>query len=512
MSIDEYFHTKSTTAISTENIKKLIISKNIDTSDNDNIKQLLSLTLIKNKNSDDLLKFLISKKTPLNSVVFYEFLYDLCEKGKNNLIKILLDNDIIVNCQNDEGETPLHIAIRQKNYNLIKLLLEYSPDLTLCTYKNSLNCYNYLDNCDDINIKNLIYNDTRTSNIEFLTEKSSIDINKNYTNPKIDNKMQNEPSYNQYRNSNKTKKNIKKVESKLSSGINNSFYSSSAQTNNTKLNDDNKISIRIMKGYPMSLTNYYCCPKKLNSNENNQQITYNTIILNTNEFFENYDDNNNRDSIWCFMNNCNNPKIKNQKLDNFFKDINLPQSYLKKFTDNNINDLDYLISQNKNRDFLTDDFLKQIGINKPGHRAKIIIHLDEISGNFDFLLEKEIIYAEKQTEKMKDGLYKFLARINLDEYLNNFINNDYLNVELLLTQMLTNQPITEEFLLNDINIIKIGYRTRLINSLKNEAKQYKLMLNDKTIKGRNATINKSFYIDNVNEPNNTNICEACLIF
>ena len=126
-------------------ILKYIKNKTIDLN-NDNIKYLLHYSISSKENQksiEELIKYLITKKTLLNSIEFYDFLFTLCEQGKINLIKILLDNDIMINSQNEEGKTPMHIAVEKNNYPLVKLLMSYSPDLTLYTYNDFLTVYNY---------------------------------------------------------------------------------------------------------------------------------------------------------------------------------------------------------------------------------------------------------------------------------------------------------------------------------------------------------------------------------
>ena len=171
-----------------------------------------------------------------------------------------------------------------------------------------------------------------------------------------------------------------------------------------------------------------------------------------------------------------------------------------------------LISQTKNGTAITDKLLKQIGIKIIGHRAKILVRLEELAGMFQFDIEENIVYACRQNEKMKDIFYKFLAMINLEEFLNNFVSNGYNNVELLLCQMLTTQPITDEMLENELNIKKIGYRTRLLNSLTTESKNYAIRLFNKrnsNIKESGGNIIKYFQIDKNKDPNT---CETCFIF
>ena len=613
--------------LSKDSLQLLIDEKTINIKNNENLRYLLSLTLkpgTLRKNNEEILKYLLSKKTPLNSIIFYDYLYQTCELGKTNLVKILLDNDIIINCQNDEGETPLHIAIRTKNLNLIKLLMEYSPDLTLCTYDNSLNVYNYIERCDDNAIKSIIYNDYFSSYIDSTNSKLSMGIHNNYEkiskhsdNNKHKNCISNSKNINknklsknnitditilpsskqtkksQKKNSkekNRLNENIKKVEKKISTSNtlqisncidkNNSYYSTSTQTHkskNSKKNDDLKCFTKIKNNKQISTAErnkkLFINKRKMNESvydkdliQDNkllanlsQYITENTNNLEalslkyfqkTSDFtksFKTINDISNKnknmnkessifiagydcsedkindskyslskkeeiDEVYCGFDKNKLNKMKEEKLLNFFNEINVPSNYTKNFIENGFDDLDLLISQTKNGTAITDKLLKQIGINIMGHRAKILVRLEELSGTLKINIDKNTIYPDKQSERMKDIFYKFLATINLEEFLNNFVSNGYFCVELMLCQMLTRQPITDEMLENELNIKKIGYRARLLNSLATESNNYVNRLFNKrnsNIKENGGDIIKHFQIDKINDPNT---CETCFIF
>lgn len=187
----------------------------------------------------------------------------------------------------------------------------------------------------------------------------------------------------------------------------------------------------------------------------------------------------------------------------FFEEIHLPRDYVQKFIQNGFDDLDVLISQTKKGNVITDETLKKIGIQCPGHRAKIIIHLEEKAHLYNFKLEKEIIYMAEQNSKYTDYIYKFFANINLEEYVNNFISNGYLSPQLMFMQMVTRHPITDKILQNDIGIKKIGYRARILNSLTTESNIYIKKLK------KNNEDNKALTFEN---SNNINSCEVCDIF
>jgi len=77
------------------------------------------------------------------------------------------------------------------------------------------------------------------------------------------------------------------------------------------------------------------------------------------------------------------------------------------------------------------------------------------------------------------------------------LNNGYHSIELLLIQMGTENPLTAEILKDEIGIDKIGYRSRILNKLKE----------DSTIL-YNKLKNSSLVVNNIGDYKN---CE-CLIF
>jgi hypothetical protein len=196
---------------------------------------------------------------------------------------------------------------------------------------------------------------------------------------------------------------------------------------------------------------------------------------------------------------------KKNELCKFITEINLPIIYGNYLLDNGFDDLELLISITKNSIALSNQNLKDIGINVPGDRAKILIHLEEMAGNFPFILEKDIIYSNKIDEN-KNSLYKFFTSINLEEYIRLFKENGYYNAELLYVQMVSKNPITEEILKNDFGLSKIGHIKRIMLNLLNCSQNY-----IKRLKNNNGE-NKS-YKSIVFEGNPySKACDACLVF
>ena len=149
--------------------------------------------------------------------------------------------------------------------------------------------------------------------------------------------------------------------------------------------------------------------------------------------------------------------------------------------------------------------MRDIGVKLPGERAKILVHLEEISGNFDFLVENEIIY-EKQMDYNNDSLYNFLCLINCENYINNFIDNGYYNAELLYMQMACKQPLNEDILINELRLNKNIAKKILCNLIENSNKYINKLKNRYKEKE-----DKNKYI--IFEENNNNVksCDMCFV-
>ena len=146
-------------------------------------------------------------------------------------------------------------------------------------------------------------------------------------------------------------------------------------------------------------------------------------------------------------------------------------------------DVTVLVELMKGKKGITDNDLKNIGISIAGDRARILIklQLDACDNEFkfnNFLNENAIFYVTdcSETEFKKDNylkeLYKWLQNIKLQNLFSNFYNQNYFSVDLLLIQMLSKNPITDDILKDDLKINKYGYRLRLMNKLLDDSSQY----------------------------------------
>ena len=194
---------------------------------------------------------------------------------------------------------------------------------------------------------------------------------------------------------------------------------------------------------------------------------------------------------------------KNNPLIEFLSQINLLK-YFNNLDNNGFDDINLILEQSKNGGAsIQDNELKEAGISKPGDRAKILIRIQELSNNFSFPVPKEIYHIvddinDIENDELIQKLKKWLENLKVDDYLINFIYSGYHSVELLLMQMISDNPLTSDILKEEIGIDKIGYRSRIINKLKDEARSYLGQLKTKTL-----VINKG--------EENTNNCQCFII-
>ena len=194
-------------------------------------------------------------------------------------------------------------------------------------------------------------------------------------------------------------------------------------------------------------------------------------------------------------------KYNKTELINFFSEINLPIIYADKFIENGFDDFDLILNLTKTSIAITNQNLKDIGINCPGHRAKILIHLEEKANIIPLYLEKNIIY-NSTNNYLNNSLFKFFNGIGCIKYVNSFRRNGYFNSELLFSQMLTREPITKKMLIEDFGIDNEDNINRIIKGLNEESINY-----FKKLKKKNK--NKNSFLD---DKLNLNSCETCNVF
>ena len=543
------------------NIKKFIKEKNLNPKQPDDLKSLLSLNINNKKFSyENLLDFLLQYLNKSNESIFCDHLLESCEKGKLNNIKILLENGININCQNNKGETPLHLAILKKNIELINILVRYEPDTNLSTYEDNLTVKNYAENSenkyiikiindlDEKNKKKIVKTEVinyinkgmdnidniNYSNISFLVnENNNLNDIQNYNGEKISIITHEDESISStlnYINKNSLKSGINLNNFENTSTINptivneSEFFEDNSPKNTIKNNNYNSKANVIAQNYlryndihnkffledcpnvPKQLEDLKCNSSPLKKRDEinyNINSSINPSVIQSLTTAHSL----NKEQIESPLLNNKDTKTfsKKDQLFKFISEINLPEIYANYLLENGFDDLEVLILQARDGLALTDQHLKEIGITLPGERAKILIHLEELAGNFPFNLESNIIYSNKSVENKDSSLYIFFSSLNLEEYISKFKNCGYNNVELLYIQMISKYPITEDFLKNDIGLNNTEHIKKIILNLKNRSENYIHKLYKKNIDDKN---NRTIIYENSPYMKS---CDACNI-
>ena len=549
--INNSFKRKSKEIHNFSGIKELLKEKNLNPKKISDLKYLLSLTMnpdLKKKSYfklDCLLLYLLNYLNTDTLSIFTEFLFQGCELGSLSIVSILLDNNLDINSRNELGETPLHIAIAKNDIELIKLLMEYNPKTNIGTYKDNLTAMNYAEICGNKNIFEMI----KKLHEENIKEEIKNEI-RDCINNDIDNIVINDESKNfeQIQNFNGEKISIITDSDINSSNLYNTLYKNS---NNNSIHDNKYITTQqtiinesdyneditpINKNIILFLKNE---PNKNFLSHNRQYFKYNS---NANSVFNSNKKNNKEIKLFssslkkksitnnlsinpsyiqslttCHTTNKDNKDLYNSlkfsKIFEFIAEINLPKEYANNLIDNGFDDLDVLIYQAKHGIALTYENLRDIGIKKPGERIKILIHLEEISDDFNFFIPKNIFMDEFDKKNNYNSLKIFLEKIGMNKFLKNFLENGIYNSELLYIQMSTKQPLTDNILINDLGINRKDAKTIIIK-LKEISKNYinkiKIMNKRNIREIRDVNINNKSFIYEENNKNKS--CDMCNLF
>ena len=533
-------------------IKELLKEKNLNPKKISDLKYLLSLTINPDlkKNSlfkfDCLLLFLLNYLNNDTLSIFTEFLFQSCELGSLSIVQILLENNLDINSRNELGETPLHIAIAKNDIELIKLLMEYEPKTNIGTYKDNLTAVKYAELCGNKNIFKLIKKLHENNIKEEIKNEVRDCINNDIDNIEINSDTKN---FEQIQNFNGEKISIITDSDINSSSLYNNFNKNS---NNNSIHENNKYFNTQQTIINESDYNEDISPIKKNIilfsknspnknflSHNRQYFKYNS---NANSVFNSNRKNSREIKLFssslkkksitnnisinpsyiqslttCNTTNKDNKdlytSLKFSKIFEFITEINLPKEYANYLMDNGFDNLDVLIYQAKHGIALTYENLRNIGIKKPGERIKIMVHLEEISENFNFFFPKNIFLDEFDEKNNYNSLKIFLDKIGMNKFLNNFLENGIYNSELLYIQMATKQPLTDNILINDLGINKKDAKTIIIKlneNSKNYVNKIKIM-NKRNIKEiRDVSINNRSIIYEENNKNKS--CDMCILF
>ena len=185
------------------------------------------------------------------------------------------------------------------------------------------------------------------------------------------------------------------------------------------------------------------------------------------------------------------------------------EEYIDILINNGFDDINLVINQMKKGCPINDDILKEIGIDRPGDRAKILIRIQECANLFNFQIPFEKVYYINRTkfDFLKydfhvKALQNWLKKINLEKYLSNFYNNGYYSPELIFIQKASKFPINEMIIERDLKIECINDRKLLMDSITSSSEIYIQELKEKNKQKKNE--------DNITNKENEDI--KCIIF
>ena len=523
-------------------IKTLLKEKNLNPKEISDLKYLLSLTINPNLqkfsyfNLDCLLLFLLNYLNPTTLSLFTEFLFQSCELGSLSIVQILLDNNLDINSRNELGETPLHIAVAKNDVELIKLLVEYEPKTNIGTYKDNLTAVDYAEICGNKNIFKMIKKLNEKNIKEEIQNEIKDCINNDMDDMDLDGENGENKNFEQIQNFNGEKISIITESDINSSNLNNNFnkysngnslyeskYINTQQTiiNESDYNEDitpiSKNIILFSKGKTNNSNNSITNSTFNSNKKNRKEIKFFSSSFKKKSITNNISVNPSyiQSLTTCHSTNKENKELYNSlkfsKIIEFITEINLPKEYANILIDNGFDNLDVLIYQAKHGIALTYENLRDIGIKKPGERIKILVHLDEISNNFNFYFPKKIFSDDYEINNGFNTIKNFLEKIGMKKFLNNFIQNGIYNVELLYIQMASKQSLKKDILIDDLDINandakKIFFK--LYENSRNYINKMKI-LNKRNIKDYQDINNKSI----VYEENNKNkSCDMCILF
>ena len=523
-------------------IKTLLKEKNLNPKEISDLKYLLSLTINPNLqkfsyfNLDCLLLFLLNYLNTTTLSLFTEFLFQSCELGSLSIVQILLDNNLDINSRNELGETPLHIAVAKNDVELIKLLVEYEPKTNIGTYKDNLTAVDYAEICGNKNIFKMIKKLNEKNIKEEIQNEIKDCINNDMDDMDLDGENGENKNFEQIQNFNGEKISIITESDINSSNLNNNFnkysngnslyeskYINTQQTiiNESDYNEDitpiSKNIILFSKGKTNNSNNSITNSTFNSNKKNRKEIKFFSSSFKKKSITNNISVNPSyiQSLTTCHSTNKENKELYNSlkfsKIIEFITEINLPKEYANILIDNGFDNLDVLIYQAKHGIALTYENLRDIGIKKPGERIKILVHLDEISNNFNFYIPKKIFLDDYEINNGFNTIKNFLEKIGMKKFLNNFIENGIYNVELLYIQMGSKQSLKKDILIDDLDINandakKIFFK--LYENSRNYINKMKI-LNKRNIKDYQDINNKSI----VYEENNKNkSCDMCILF
>ena len=470
-----------------------------------------------------------------------------------NLVELLIKKGININSQNNEGNTALHYAYNINNIQIISTLISNNADINIKNNKGLIPSKIELNSLNNDNINQSFNDICYKSYYEHLDKNISIQLNnnENMNNTKLSETNNNSFKYSLVNFSysdddeEENKKGKKEKNSVLDipntkTEISDIFNLTSSITYKEKMKDVSNINSHTIGDKFNIILEKKNYEKKNDENENiniqnskkdfdknnknnkksdNIFFEYSTSISKEEKDLNNYNNksynksyNKYIDQEFIFSpfvtikefpyeinNNNSNLNLSNDSLYIFLSEINLEKKYYTLMNSNGFEEIQLLIEQEKTYTSVTDDQLKEIGILLPGDRAKILIHLEEKAELFSFPVPKNVYYDIKNINNINNilddcnvkNIFNWLKNIKIENYLENFIEGGYYSIELILMQMNSKFPINDNIIKDELGILKVGHRARLINQLIDDGKKFFNKLKNSVLEVGNSNMDKN---------------------
>lgn len=489
---------------------------------------------IKNK-SYKIAEYLIEKGANINTKDYMNNtpLHTAISQGDILSIHLLIINNAKYNLINNQNETPMDIAKKNYNESYVKYLQDFiylaknnisslnsNTNITntnMKSYKNK-SLYNISNNCS-LDTKNETNNISLNVYMKKIILKSKSPNNRNIKYNKTTNisqyKLNRTPDNKGHENcitmppyeiidksgcytKRNTKPNLKRktnyitqYEQDIEKNLRNYGNNSNKETKRTK-------TYKMIDGMVSETTsNVNINQFKFDTRDELEEDNIVTPNISGNIFpyqlsLIKNNKNNNIKSNNCKINQNLKKEISaKDQLIQFLKKIGM-QNYSNILISEGFDDIN-LITKQMNENFpMTDETMKEIGINLAGDRAKILIRIQEMSNGFSFDLPFEQVYFGNNK-----SIEKWLDKLNMGKYYDNFIINGYSSIELLLIQMASRFKINEKILEKDLNINDEEDRNIILKDLSQNSRKYIGELIKKT------TVERSF---SKMVPNKTSNC------
>lgn len=128
----------------------------------------------------------------------------------------------------------------------------------------------------------------------------------------------------------------------------------------------------------------------------------------------------------------------NETFNKFIESINIWPESTTILSRNGYDDINWMCMRMKSTNYITDESLRDLGIKRPGDRAKILLGLEDLAGTITLDNRSSLFYRATSSNINVSNelwqLFNWLKKIKLDFYFLNLTEGGYFSLSLILTQ------------------------------------------------------------------------------